>query len=81
MKLTIIIPCYNEDKYIEKVIASVNSQQLSDKQIIVVDDGSKDGTKEKLLKLIKKTEQAFSAENEDISKYPSKINIFTKNHI
>ena len=51
MKLTIIIPCYNEDKYIEKVIASVNSQQLSDKQIIVVDDGSKDGTKEKLLKL------------------------------
>ncbi len=51
MKLTIIIPCYNEDKYIEKVIASVNSQQLSDKQIIVIDDGSKDGTKEKLLKL------------------------------
>ena len=30
---------------------------------------------EEELKLIKKTEQAFSAENEDISKYPSKINM------
>ena len=30
---------------------------------------------EEELKLIKKTEQAFSAENEDISKYPSKMNM------
>ena len=51
MKLTIIIPCYNEDKYIEKVITSVNSQPYHDKQIIVVDDASRDGTKEKLIKL------------------------------
>ena len=51
MKLTIIIPCYNENKYIEKVITSVNSQPYHDKQIIVVDDASRDGTKEKLIKL------------------------------
>ena len=51
MKLTIIIPCYNEDKYIEKVITSVNAQPYHDKQIIVVDDASRDGTKEKLIKL------------------------------
>jgi|TARA_B100001964_G_C14140954_1_gene557402 glycosyltransferase involved in cell wall biosynthesis len=51
MKLTIIIPCYNEARYIEKVIISVNSQPFSDKQIIVINDGSIDGTKEKLIKL------------------------------
>jgi len=45
MKLSIIIPCYNEDKYIEKVIISVNSQPFHDKQIIVVDEGLKNGTK------------------------------------
>ena len=44
MKLTKIIPCYNEDKYIEKFIISVNSQPFHDKQIIVVDDGSEDRT-------------------------------------
>ena len=51
MKLTIIIPCFNENKYIETIIASVNSQPFSNKQIVVVDDGSTDGTKEKLKKL------------------------------
>ena len=50
MKLTIIIPCYNEEKYIEKVLISVNSHPFHDKQIVVVDDGSKDRTKEKLIK-------------------------------
>ena len=48
MKLTIIIPCFNEENYIEEVITSVHSQKYSNKQIVVVDDGSTDGTKEKL---------------------------------
>ena len=48
MKLTIIIPCFNENKYIERIIDSVNSQPFPDKQIIVVDDGSTDGTTDKL---------------------------------
>ena len=51
MKLTIIIPCFNENKYIETIIDSVNSQSFPDKQIIVVDDGSTDGTRGKLKRL------------------------------
>ena len=51
MKLTIIIPCFNENKFIETIIDSVNSQPFPDKQIIVVDDGSTDGTKNKLKRL------------------------------
>ena len=53
MKLTIIIPCFNENKFIETIIDSVNSQPFPDKQIIVVDDGSTDGTKNKLKRLIR----------------------------
>ena len=58
MKLTIIIPCFNENKYIEKVISSIDSQRFDEKQIIVVDDGSDDNTsniceKYKNIKLIK----------------------------
>ena len=52
MKLSIIIPCFNEEKYIEEVIDSINSQKIEDKEIIVVNDASTDGTKEKLTKLI-----------------------------
>ena len=51
MKITVIIPCFNESKYIEKVISEINLQEISDKQIIIVDDGSTDGTVDKLKKL------------------------------
>lgn len=48
MKLSIVIPCYNELATIEKVIDAVNNSPYSNKEIIVVDDFSTDGTREKL---------------------------------
>lgn len=46
MKLSIIIPCYNESRNIRGVIARVNSIQVGDMEVVVVDDGSRDGTRE-----------------------------------
>ena len=43
---TVIVPCYNEVKYIEKVIKNILNNSLKNKQIIIVDDFSTDGTKE-----------------------------------
>lgn len=48
MKLSIIIPCYNEMASIESLIEAVLNCPHDDKEIIVVDDGSTDGTREKL---------------------------------
>ncbi len=48
MKLSILIPCYNEVATIEKVLHRVQSAPWPDKEIIVVDDGSTDGTAELL---------------------------------
>ena len=45
MKLSIIIPCYNEVGTINTIIDAVIASPYSDKEIIVVDDGSSDGTK------------------------------------
>lgn len=45
MKLSIIIPCYNERDTILALIQSVKASPVWDKEIIVVDDGSKDGTR------------------------------------
>ena len=44
--LTIIIPVYNEKKSIRSIIAKINKIKSLKKQIIIVDDGSTDGTKE-----------------------------------
>jgi len=46
MKLSIIIPCYNEAALIEEVIRKVSAISIQEKEIIVVDDGSTDGTRE-----------------------------------
>ena len=45
MKTSIIIPCYNEEKTIEKIIDKVRDNINSPYEIIVIDDGSTDKTR------------------------------------
>ena len=42
--ITIIIPCYNEIKTIGLILDKINKLQDLNKQIIIVDDFSNDGT-------------------------------------
>lgn len=42
--VSIVIPCYNSEKYIKKCIESVLTQDYKDIEIIVVDDGSTDSS-------------------------------------
>ena len=51
MKISIIIPSYNEEGVIKLCLESLFKQSLKDFEIIVVDDGSTDGTYEILSKL------------------------------
>ena len=50
MKLSVVIPCYNERPTIETVVEAVRSGPVKEVEIIIVDDGSTDGTKELLEK-------------------------------
>ncbi len=50
MKLSVVIPVYNEKRTVEEVLRQVNAVDL-EKEIIVVDDGSTDGTREVLKKI------------------------------
>ena len=50
IKISIIIPCYNEKntliKIINKIILSLNNHNFKSYEILIVDDGSSDGTTE-----------------------------------
>jgi glycosyltransferase involved in cell wall biosynthesis len=54
MKLSVIIPCYNELKTIDNIIEAVKNSPYSNKEIIIVDDFSSDGTREKLKEIEKR---------------------------
>jgi len=60
-KLSVVMPVYNERATIEKILERVQSIEI-DKEIIVVDDGSSDGTREYLEAL----DQATAVHNQAV---------------
>ena len=63
-KVSVIIPVYNVEKYIDKCLSSLVNQTLKDIEIIVVNDGSPDNSQKIIDKYVKK--------------YPKKIKSFIK---
>lgn len=55
MKLSIVIPVYNEKDTLEKIVDLVRSVSGIDKEIIIVDDGSTDGS----IDIIKRIEERY----------------------
>lgn len=64
MKISIVVPVYNAEKYLEECIESVLNQTVSDWELILVDDGSTDNSA--------KICDSFA------NKYPDKIYSFHK---
>lgn len=83
-EVSVIIPAYNCEKYIEKTVASVASQSFKDLEIIIVDDGSTDQTYETIENIAKNDTRIklFSQKNGGASKARNKgINEASGNYI
>ena len=56
MKVSIVIPCYDEKDTIEKIVEAVRAAPIEGREIIVIDDCSRDGTqavlKEKISQIV-----------------------------
>lgn len=50
-KLSVVIPCYNEEETIGQIVDLVERVNGIDKEIIIIDDGSKDGSRDVLSKM------------------------------
>lgn len=64
MKLSIIVPVYNVEEFLEECLDSLINQDYSNYEIIAINDGSKDNS----LKILKKYEK----------KYPKLIKVYDK---
>jgi glycosyltransferase involved in cell wall biosynthesis len=60
MKVSVIIPTYNREKYICEAIESVLGQTMEDIEIIVVDDGSTDNTSQRIKPYQKKIKYIYT---------------------
>lgn len=56
-KISVIIPVYNTEKYIEKCLDSIYNQKMKDIEIIIVNDGSKDNSDTIIQKWIEKNKE------------------------
>lgn len=63
-KVSIIVPVYNTEKYLRKCLDSLLNQSLKEIEILVINDGSSDGSQEII--------------NQYVEKFPTKIKGYTK---
>jgi glycosyltransferase involved in cell wall biosynthesis len=68
MKLSVIIPVYNEVNTIDQIVKMVKDQEVKNLQIIIVDDCSTDGTKKILKKKLYKSVNKIIYHKKNIGK-------------
>lgn len=61
--VSVVISCYNDDKYIPDSVESIHNQTISNLELIVVDDGSNLATKRTLIGLLKKYDFTLISQN------------------
>lgn len=57
--VSIIVPCFNQAKYLLETVESVISQTYTNWECIIINDGSSDNTKEVALDLIKRDQRIY----------------------
>lgn len=72
--VSVLIPCYNTELYIEEAVRSIMNQTYSNLEIICINDGSIDKTKEILLRLSEEDKRIRYVENESNIKLIATLN-------
>ena len=62
-RVSVVSPCYNHGKYIREMLASVFAQTFTDYEVLIVNDGSTDGTREILEGIVDARVRVFHTEN------------------
>lgn len=58
--VSVVIPCYNHERFVQDTIQSVIDQTYENIELIIIDDGSKDSSVEKIKEMIELCEKRFN---------------------
>lgn len=58
--VSVVIPCYNHEQFVQDSIQSVIDQTYKNIELIIIDDGSKDGSVEKIQEMVDLCEKRFT---------------------
>lgn len=72
--VSVVIPCYNAEKYVEMAIRSIMNQTYTNLEILIIDDCSKDSTYEILENLAKYDKRIILEKNEQNLKIVKTLN-------
>ena len=64
-KVSVIIPCYNQSKFVQEAIESVIKQTYSNIEIVCINDGSTDNSSQVIQKLVQKYRQIVFFDEKD----------------
>ena len=68
-KVSVVIPVYNEAKYLKNVITSIQYQSLKEIEILIIDDKSTDKSVKKVLKFQKEDPRIRLIQNKKIEEF------------
>lgn len=57
--VTVVIPCYNHEKYVKECIQSVINQDYVNIELMIINDGSKDNSHEVIMSLVEECKGRF----------------------
>jgi glycosyltransferase involved in cell wall biosynthesis len=73
--VSVVIPAYNNGKFLEEAIASVYAQTVQPSQVIVINDGSTDDTDDRLRRLSAELPSSFIWRSKPNGGHPSALNV------
>lgn len=57
--VSVVVPCYNHEQYVQNCIESIISQSYQNIELIIIDDGSKDSSIDRIEQLVEKCKERF----------------------
>lgn len=57
--VSVVVPCYNHEKFVQDCIKSIVNQTYQNIELIIIDDGSKDRSVEKIMEMVSVCKQRF----------------------